>query len=232
MKTIKGFINSSFDKLPRRNTTPAARLAFFRAVAGLNSAPGWRVSRANMHAPDVSPLSPGFNTENSGTRYETRTPVMYGFSNGHMRRETWADEVEYSSITHRGWYTDADCSRTLRAFVFNLPYDRFGCGYSDIEAGHTVYLLKVFDSARDAAQWGDDEARRVAEVEREYNERWHAARELQDDITARKKEIARMFALRNHPTLGDDARTDLVDYLGELRTMCDRLANDYNDVEF
>lgn len=231
MKTIIGCINRVSPNLPSVNDTPARRLAFFRALASSFANNDWRKARAAQHAPEDSPLSPGFNTENPGTKYEKHVPIMYAWSNQHMRGEQWADDVEYSGIDHKGWFTDADCSATLRAFVFSLSRGRFGAGYQNSDSGETVYFLRVFDRARDAAQFGNEEARVIAEREQEYSEHWQAAQDLHTDILDHVRNLGESFALRNHRKFGEQARARVPEIIEALRAARERMATEFKDVE-
>lgn len=226
---IKGFTVNTGKGLTR-HATPAARLAMFRALAASYPNNDWRTARAYMHALESAPLSPGFNTRNAGTKYETRTPIMYGFCGPQFRKEEYADKRDDVRTDHSGWYTDADCSATLRTFVFNLPGGRFGGGYADSDTGHRVYLLDVFDDAQDAYSNADSEAEYQAEESKEYSERWDAAHELRDDIDDLMKAARRLYVLRN-AGVDDDVRAELSDTIDAIRTKRDTLANDYNDIE-
>jgi hypothetical protein len=227
--TIKGFSD------PMRNVTnrtPAQRLGLFRSLAPVYAAGTWQAAREKMHAPDVSALSPGFNSKDYGVR-EDRYPVMVTHSGPQFRAEQWADECEEAgrTVEHSGWYSDADCSRTLRAFVFRLSRGRWGCGYADSDSGERVYLLEVHPDARSAARSADHEAQHYAEEEKEHNERWHAAQDLRDKIKESLYEIGRLFALRNHPRYGHDSRLDLMEEAQEVRNARAKLANDYADID-
>lgn len=213
-----------------RAVTPAARLELFRALAASYTSKDWREARAAMHAPESSPLSAGFNTRDCGVRTD-RTPVMVGFCDPQFRREQWADKAEGVRMDHRGWYADADCSETLRAFVFNLPHGRFGCGYANSGTGERVYLLEVHSDVSDAASSADNEAERIAEDMKEYSERWADAHELQDDIKQKEKEVREGYALRNMAQfeyIREEVRSDIE----KLRNLRKRMADEFADVEF
>lgn len=225
---IKGYTFPAGRKFMHR--TPAERLALFRELAASSSGQNWRSYRENMHAPESRPLWPGFNTRNADTKHETRRPVMVTHSGEQFRREQWADEAEGVRIDHGGWYSDADCSRTLRAFVFPLSHGRWACGYADSDSGERVYYPCVFDEVRDAASFADSEAQYYAEAEKEHCERWQAARELADDIAEKKETCRRLFALRH--VLGfEDCRDELRDELDAIREKQNELATNYSDIE-
>lgn len=234
MKTIIGYLNHSYPHLLRANALPSLRLHFFRSAATITGG-DWRTARDKQHAPDVSALSPGYNSRPGyGFKPEQRTPVMVTFNGPQFRNECYVDEHKDTRCLydHQGWYTDAYCSATLRAFVYDLPHGRFGCGYADSDTGERVYYLRVFDNVRDAASFADSEAQHYAEQEKEYNERWHAAREIVDEIEEEKPNMRRLYALRNHPELGQDCRDELSLAIEVTRNLRDKLATEYKDVEF
>lgn len=219
-----------------------ARLCMLKNAAAYTNAPDvnlppsrrfadWRAAREATFTDTGPALSQGFNTENAGTPYEKRTPVWVAFCGDHFRDERHADDVE-GGPDHRGWFADADCSNTVRGLVGRLSHGRFVAGYSVKDNGEHVYLPQVFDDEREAARAADQEAERYAETEREYSERWQAAQEQRDKAEREEKEVARLFALRNHATLGEAARADLDDHIAELRALRQSLKYEYSDIEF
>jgi hypothetical protein len=193
--TIKGYRNNVAPHMIRTNATPWLRLHFFRTMAAVHGG-DWRKARAAMHAPEVSALSPGYNSKDYGVRTD-RYPVMVTYDGPQFRGEEWADECEGSGLDHRGWYSDADCSRTLRAFVFDLPHGRYGCGYADSDSGERVYLLEVHATVRDAAASADHEAQHYAEQEKEYNERWQAAQDARREVRECEERLRAYLSARN-----------------------------------
>ena len=226
MNTIKGYRNHSYESLLRCNATPWLRLHFFKAVGATLAGQYWKNARANMNAPEVSALSPGFNMKSNGERY----PIMHTFDGPQFRNEAWADEVDGVRMDHRGWFNDADCISTLRAFVYSLPHGRFGCGYADSDTGARVYLLEVHKDASSAAQSADYEARYHAEEEQRYSERWSEACILRDAIAELKEDTRRMFALRNMGTF-EYCREEVRDNIDAIREKQKELKTDYSDIE-
>lgn len=222
--TIKGYHDHILRNVTNR--TPKQRLEFFRSIRPAD----WRAARETMHAPDSRPLWPGYNSRNSGTKYETRRPVMVTHSGAQFRNEQDAHEVDGVRMDHTGWYSDADCSRLLIAFVFSLPHGRFGCGYRDDDSGERVYYPCVFDNARDAASFADSEAQYYAEQEKEYSERWQAMQDLKRDIEASEKAIKRLYALRN-AGVDDDVRDELREAVDTLRDERKKLADEFADID-
>lgn len=228
MTTIKGYRNHGSNRI---NVRPAERLQFFRDY-GVLVGGNWRKARATMHTPEVSALSPGWNSKDYGVRSD-RYPIMHAWTESLFRGEEWADECEDAgrTVEHRGWFTDEDCSRTLRAFVFRLTHGRWGCGYADTDSGSRVYLLEVHPDARSAAASADHEAQYYASQEQEYNARWNAARELRGEIADAGKEAKRLYKLRNDNECGDECRDELRAKLIVIRDMRAKLASDYSDIE-
>lgn len=229
MTTLKGYRNHGSNRI---NVRPSERLAFFRDYGIFTAGRNWRDARATMHAPESSVLSPGWNSKDYGVRSE-RYPIMHAWADSVFRGEQWADECEEAgrTVEHKGWYTDEDCTRTLRPFVFRLTHGRWGCGYADTDSGSRVYLLEVHHDARSAAASADHEAQYYAAQEQEYNERWNAAQALRNAIISDKHEVAKEFALRHHKRLGESARERCADMIAEVREKQRKLANDYSDIE-
>lgn len=229
MNTIKGYRNNSYSHLLRCNATPRLRLHFFRAVGATLAGQYWKNARANMSAPEVSPLSPGYNVRYPNTKYERRLPVMISFAGPQFRNEEWADECEGVRMDHRGWFSDEDCSKTLRAFVYDLPHGRFGCGYADSDSGERVYYLRVFDNVRDAASFADSEAQHYAEEEQEYNTRWNKAHALRADEREAVERLRAWLPSRNDKRTA--ARELAQCEIASIRSIRAELLNDYADIE-
>ena len=230
MKTIKGATFNT-GRGYTQQTTPAARLELFRNLAASLISKDWRDVRGKMSTPEGSALSQGFNTENPGTPYERRRPVWVTFNGAQFRDEEFIDKWEDVRIDHTGWFSDADCSRTVRGIVARLTHGRYLAGYYSNDNGERVYLAGVYDDVRTAASAADNEAQRIAEDEKEYSERWDAAHELDRDIKECAVEVARLFAVRNHRTLGDDAREALACAVDNLRGMRERRNTEFSDIE-
>jgi hypothetical protein len=220
-----------------------ARLCMLKNAAAYTNAPDvnlppsrrfadWRAAREATLTDTGPALSAGYNTENAGTPYEKRTPVYVAFCGDHFRDERHADDIDGAGIDHRGWFADADCSNTVRGLVGRLSHGRFVAGYSVKDNGEHVYLCEVFDDEREAARTADRAAELYADAEREYSERWQAAQELAERITARKSRVSELFALRNHPRHRDTARDELAEVCAIIRKMRAELADDYADIEF
>lgn len=228
MNTIKGYRNNSYSHLLRANALPSLRLHFFKQVAVITGG-DWRKAREAQHAPEVSPLSPGYNVRYPDTKHERRLPVMIAWNESNFRNEEWADECDGACINHRGWFSDEDCSKTLRAFVYDLPHGRFGCGYADSDSGERVYYLRVFDNVRDAASFADSEAQHYAEEEQEYNTRWNKAHALRADEREAVERLRAWLPSRNDKRTA--ARELAQCEIASIRSIRAELLNDYADIE-
>lgn len=218
-----------------------ARLCILKNAAAYTNAPDvnlppsrrfadWRAARELGFTSDTSPLSQGFNVKHewrAGESREIRVPVWSSFSGPQFRAEAKIHEVPELRVSHRGWYSDADCSATICGIVARLPHDRWMAGYFSSDNGETVYFARVFDTLEEAANEADDEARRHAEEEKEYSERWQAAHELDDEITEKESDVRELFPMRHHAR----ARRELAQAVDTLRTLRARRADEYSDID-
>lgn len=83
-------------------------------------------------------------------------------------------------IDHDGWFTDDMQYNTFRPRVWRIPHGRFLAGYESTEWDYMRLDTAVYDNEREAWRAADSMAERDAEKERDYSERWQAAREVQD----------------------------------------------------
>lgn len=208
---------SAYTRAPDVDMPPSLRLADWRECRK------WTL--LDWHAAHGE-LSQGFSTENPGTQREKRTPVWVTHGGPEFRDERFADEVD-GGPNHRGWFSDADCSRTIRGLVARLSHGRFLAGYYSKDNNERLYFGHVFDTEGNAARFADGEAESAAEVEKEYDERWHAARELADDCETLENDIKELIPMRHHAR----ARRELKEAIGDLRDKRETLAEDYADIE-
>ena len=214
-----------------RTVNAPRRLEALRARAANKSLPDWRAARKDTFLTDNAELSQGFNTKYAGSQYEKRMPVWVTFGASPFRNEQFVDELDSVNIDHRGWFTDADCSRTLRGLVAYLAGGRFLAGYVNSDTGEKVYFCKVFDCEKEAAWFADAEAKQLAEEEQEHDQRYQDAQDLDHEISEVSRNVARMFKLRH--TDGFDSAADyreLEDGISELRKLKDKRA-EYSDIE-
>jgi len=212
-----------------RTVNAPRRLAALRARAANKSLPDWRSARdctLRNGSGSYGDLSQGFNTENAGTQWEKKVPIWYTHTGPKFRGERFADEVE-GGPNHKGWYTDDDCSDKVRGIVGRLPHGRFIAGYHNSDNDERVYFGDVYTDESEAASAADSEAESLAEVEREYSERWRAARNLSDECGTLKTDIAELVPMRHHAR----ARRELERAIETLREKRKELANDYADIE-
>lgn len=101
-------------------------------------------------------------------------------------------------LHHTGWYTDADGSETIAGRVWQLParngepvylsgYVEPGSGYCTLDA--TRGRIATYSDKEDAARAADALAEKDAEKEREYSERWQAARKADDERADARQEL-------------------------------------------
>lgn len=157
-------------------------------------------------------------------------PIWYTQSGQFFRREFWCDDVRDACIGHTGWYADSHQESKVRGIVARLPHNRWLAGYWTSDNDERVYFPTIYDDWADAARAADSEAESIADKEREHNEQWEEAREIENKISDLKDRIAELFALRNHPKLGKVSREELEEKLAEVREKSEKLATDYKDV--
>lgn len=193
-------------------------------VVNPNAKP-WKECRKQTFLDVESDISEGFNT-----RGTTRTPVWITWKEGVFRHETWADLINPRRIEHQGWFSDEDCSRTLRGCVVSLTHGRFMAGYVSSDSGERVYYNKVFDDEEDAAIFADSEAQYYAGEEQEYNTRWNAVQDIYSKQEEKREELLEKLALRNDKRF-PKARREAHDLIDELRELEKKLKDDYADIE-
>jgi hypothetical protein len=122
-----------------------------------------------------------------------------------LRRVGYADEV--TRIDHRGWFTNEFQDEVYRGIVYRLPTRSngehlFAYGYDDPNTGGAFlcFDLDAIDEQQ-AARYADRLAELYAEQEREYQEKWQAARRVEE---ARERIAA---ARAEHGALATELRT-------------------------
>jgi len=206
----------------------ATRLESLRTIAQRGGVSDWRQLRAfgfhNGPAAYGLGMNPGFNGEG---RHRVR--VWYSHTGEYFRTERYADEVEAARINHKGWYCDPDSQETSRGIVATLPHGRFLAGYWLSMNGERVWFDDVYDSERDAARMADEHARVIGENEMEYQTRWQAARDLEDQIEASLKRLRECFVLRHHECMAY-VRAEVSQLIRAIRKARETLATDYKGV--
>lgn len=215
-----------------RTVNAPRRLAALRASAATKNKPDWRAARdctLRNGADAFGDLSQGVNTENVGSPFEKKRAIWYTHTGPKFRGERFADEVE-GGPDHKGWYADDDCSDKVRGIVGRLPHGRFIAGYHNSGNDERVYFGDVYTDESEAASAADSEAESLAEVEREYSERWRKARDLHDECEEAIERLRAYLVARNDQRTA--ARELAECEIASIRSIREELANDYADIEF
>lgn len=197
-----------------------ARLATLRAASPAD----WRAARKyglGAWARAAGELSHGHNGN---------VPVWYAHTGPQFRGEQFADECRDAPRHvrgNRGWYVDDGCSDVMRGMVARLPHGRFMVAYYSSGNGERVYLPEVHDCERDAAISADEEARVVAEHEREYHARWCAAEDLRDTIENDCARVRECLAMRHKISY---ARAEILELCAGIRAARAELASDRSPI--
>lgn len=129
--------------------------------------------------PDKRRYAPG------GIANRPTMPEFYSAPRGLALREVekprWLD--------HDGWFTDVYMCNTFRPRVWLLPHGRFLAGYDSTEWDTMRLDTAVYYDERAAWRAADSMAERDAETERDYSERWQAAREVADAREEKREEM-------------------------------------------
>lgn len=222
---------------PRRLESLRATVAMTTRPANMNSQnvrvyADWRAARSWTFANGAAAfgvLSGGLIESDCGPLGPKRA-IWYCHTGPQFRDEKFCDEVEEARIDHTGWFTRDDGGAKIRGIVARLSHGRFIAGYYSSDNDERVYLDRIYTEVKEAANDADSEAERVAESEREYNERWDAAHDLHDKITRRTGRIAELFALRNNPKFRATARDGMREQCAIVRKIRAELAADYSDI--
>lgn len=216
------------------------RLAMLRNLADeMNSRPhranadkvNWRDVRRETFATFEPFFAEGRNNA-GGVRGDV--PVIIAFNNpdSYGWRMQYADEVEHSAINHQGWFQDESCSRaTIRGLVIRLPRGRFLAGYVNNDNGEYVIFRELFARDRDAAQYGDKQAERVADDEREYSRRFAEATDMRERLEQIKGRLAELQVLIDFSSFEYVSR-EAARLTEEAAGITDKLNDEYSDIEF
>jgi hypothetical protein len=208
-------------------TAPDVRLPPSRQIAD------WRAAREygfNNWAEAYSVLSQGFNDSDCGPAGPKKA-IWYCHTGEQFRDERNADEISGAGVNHHGWYSDADCSRTIYGIVGRLTHGRFIAGYANSDTSERVYLAEVYTDEKQAARAADHEAQRTAEDEKEYDESYQAASQLRDDMEQKLVRVRELIVMRNLCGF-EYVRDELRNELQAVRDMRAKLKNDYSDIQF
>ena len=160
--------------------------------------------------------------------FNNKEPVFYGFSVAHENAH------DITRIAHTGWYTNDDGSGKAWGAVATLPAmpgfpeGRFLAGYHWGDNGETVLWPELYSDKKDAADRADEHARVFAELQREDNAKWTAARHLETDIEDGLTRLRECIALR-HKACMDYVRDEIVELCKTIRDKRETLRIEYAD---
>lgn len=152
-----------------------------------------------------------------------------GFYLGECKRMrwTWADGISGAGIYHDGWFCDEFQDQTIRGIVVRLTHGRMLAGWS-MGAGMASLIEcdEVFTDEIEAARRADGLAESAADAEREYQERWRAAQELNDAAQEAKEQIRRLWSARHNEAVRELIRSCIT----TARDSREQLINEYSDI--
>lgn len=196
-----------------------ARLEYLRSKSA-----NWREARHwGLHSYESA-----YCTLDEGKNGNAR--IWYAHTGEQFRHEKFADDIV--RIGHNGWYTDPHQDETARGIVGSLPHGKFIAGYYWSSNGERVYFDEIHDSAEDAARMADEHARVMAEHEREYQEKWNKAREIESRIESHEHELIKMLEIRHIPGKAwrQHPREIARELITKIREDRETLADDFADV--
>ncbi len=155
-------------------------------------------------------------------------PIWYCHSGAQFRNEVDADDVEDVRINHTGWFTDVDCDEKAIGIVASLPHGRFLAGYRWTSNDERVYYGEIYTDRKDAAHAADSLAETFADTAREDDEKFQAARELEDENETAFNRLRECIALRNSPCF-EYVRNEIIELTEKIRSNRDRLKNEFGD---
>lgn len=176
---------------------------------------GFHNARANR-----CELSPGFNDNG-------QTVIWYCHTGPYFTRERFADECN-GGPDHCGWYADSEGYDVIRGVVVALPHGRYLAGYYQSDNGERVYFADIFDDERAAARFADIKAKNLAESEREYSERYHAARVIEDNLQRYVDRLRECLALRNNPCF-KRVRSEIMQLTESIKAARQDLKDNYSN---
>jgi hypothetical protein len=178
-------------------------------------------------------IDAGFNTDSRGQK----EPIFYYF--GEMLPESYCDNID-RSIGHTGWYTNydgttyKDGSGKARGVVVELPKmpgfpdGRFLAGYMWGDNNERVLWPELYSDNTEAARAADSHAEYFADIERENNRKWNAARDIETAIDEKLTRLRECIALR-HKACMDYVRGEIADICEAIRSNRETLETEYAD---
>lgn len=161
--------------------------------------------------------------EKGGTDFYTHEKVDSEFAHKIIR------------LNHTGWFTDCECAALAKGVVVTLtampgfPDGRFLAGYYWGNNGETVLYPEMYADIDEAAHAADSHAESFAENAREHDEKWCAARDIEDKIEEKEKRLIECLALRNKKCMSY-IRAEISSICTNLRDMRQTLKTDYAGV--
>ncbi len=155
----------------------------------------WRAARKyGFHnwAAGYCELSHGFNGEGYARR-----AVWYCHTGEQFRNERDCDRISDARIDHTGWFTDVDGDEKAIGIVGLLSHGRYIAGYRWTSNDERVYFDEVFDNEVDAARMADQHAEHFADIQREDDEKFQEARQLENLIEDSFTRLRECIALRH-----------------------------------
>ena len=145
-----------------------------------------------------------------------------------LRRVEYADEISGAGIRRRGWFCDEFGGETIRGIVVCLTHGRMLAGWSMGEGMcASIECDEVFTDEIEAAQRANELAESAAKSEREYQERWRAAQELNDAAQEAQGQIRRLWSARHNEAVRELIRSCII----TARDSREQLRNEYSDIE-
>lgn len=209
------------------NKTAPARLANLRTLAE-KSGSDWRKARAwgfSNWEDAYANFGAGFN----GTNERNRVPIWYSHTGEKFRNERFADECSDAPRyvkNNLGYYSDCDANETVRGVVANLPHGQFIVGYYWSSNDERVYFGEVYTEESEAARAADCHAARYAEVCREDDYQYQAARRLEDETDDALHRLRECVALRHCKCMAY-VRDEITGLLEAIRKNREKLRTTY-----
>lgn len=154
--------------------------------------------------------------------------IWYSHTGEHFRNEEFCDQYDDSPVKHRGWYSDADGTETMRGIVGLLSHGRFVAGYHSSGNDERVYFGAVYSDIDDAMRAADAHAEQYAEVWRDDSIKSAEAYRLQDDIETHMDRLRECLALRNNDCFAK-LRSEARDLIETIKAKRDDLKTNYSE---
>lgn len=190
----------------------------------------WREARkwgyGNWSAAFCAGLNQGFHSNKHSSEKE---PVWYCHAGACFRGEKFADDCEdapRSVRNNQGWYSDEGGRETVRGIVSRLSHGRFIAGYKWSINGERVYFQDIYECEREACMAADSAAEYFAQVCRDDDEQFQAARKLETDIEDNLQRLRECLALRHRKCM-EYVRDEAHDLIEAIRKARKSLNTDY-----